>query len=127
MVGLAELGRSAPDALEGQSQIVFAFILRVFAKDDARLEGMTEDEIDEVTREWVEDADLTSRARAKLASLKLCVNRSLSHAQTDSAVEVVAPVLKMLLTILTKRGFFVDEADGCGLSNHFRTSTGQRR
>jgi hypothetical protein len=113
MAALAELGRSAPDALEGQSQMVFAFILREFAKDDARLEGMTEDEVDEVTRQWVEDAELTSRARAKLAALKLCVNRSLSHSQTESAVEVVAPVLKMLLTILTKRGFFVDEADGC--------------
>lgn len=76
------------------------------------MESLTEEEEEQVLREWTDDDKLTDRAKAKLASLKLCVNRSLSHAQTENAVQVVTPVLKMLLTILMQKGSFVHESDG---------------
>lgn len=62
--------------------------------------------------EWIEEEELTPRAKAKLVSLKLCTNRCAAHARTNEAAAIATPVINLLLTILTKRGSFASLTDG---------------
>lgn len=62
--------------------------------------------------EWVEEEDLSARAKAKLVSLKLCRNRCISHVKTKTAEENATPVVNLLLSILTKRGTYASLTDG---------------
>ena len=80
------------------------FILDNFANPD---ENNKHDE-----DEWIDETELTPRARAKLVSLKLCANRCVSHAKTEAATTTAAPVINLLLTILTKRGMYASLTDG---------------
>lgn len=70
--------------------------------------------------DWEPDENLTPRARAKLAALKLCSNRCVAHATTEGAIQVATPVLKLFLTILNQplnepnpKGYFATSSDGC--------------
>lgn len=58
--------------------------------------------------EWIEDADVPPLAQAKVLVLKICRRRCLVHAQSDSAMEVAEPVLKLMFTLL-ENGGSVDE------------------
>lgn len=61
--------------------------------------------------EWSEDADVPPSLQAKILSLKVCRNRSLAHAASDSAVEIFRPVLKMLTALLEHAGSLSADAD----------------
>lgn len=61
--------------------------------------------------EWLEDADVPPSLQAKVLSLKVCRNRSLAHAASDSAVEIFRPVLKMLTALLEHSGSLSADAD----------------
>jgi hypothetical protein len=61
--------------------------------------------------EWVEDEDVPNALNAKIQALKVCRNRCLAHAATDTALDVSAPVLKMFVTLLECSGSFSAEAD----------------
>lgn len=54
--------------------------------------------------EWIEDDDLSPIIKAKILTLKVCRNRSLAHASSDTAVEISKPVLKMFATLLENSG-----------------------
>lgn len=56
------------------------------------------------SEEWVEDDDVSAASRAKILSLKVCRNRCLVHATSDSALEISKPVVKMFATLLDNRG-----------------------
>jgi sister chromatid cohesion protein PDS5 len=60
------------------------------------------DGIEEV--EWMDEDALPPLAKAKILSLKVCRRRCLVHAQTESALDIAKPVLKMFLTLLENRG-----------------------
>ena len=62
--------------------------------------------------EWIEDDAVSPTLSAKILSLKVCRNRSLAHASSDTALEVSKPVLKLLATLLEHSGSFAaDTAD----------------
>lgn len=54
--------------------------------------------------EWAEDEDVKPQLRAKILSLKVCRNRCLAHANSETALDVATPVLKMFLTLLEHSG-----------------------
>jgi hypothetical protein len=56
--------------------------------------------------DWVEDEDVPPRLRARILALKVCRNRCLAHASTDTALEVATPVLKMLSTLIGHGGSY---------------------
>jgi sister-chromatid-cohesion protein PDS5 len=54
--------------------------------------------------EWAPDEDVSATLKAKILTLKLCRNRSLAHASSDKALDILTPVLKMLVTLLDHNG-----------------------
>jgi hypothetical protein len=64
----------------------------------------------DIGEEWVEDDDVSLNLKAKIMSLKVCRNRSLAHASSDTALAISTPVLKMLSTLLDHNGSFTDDA-----------------
>jgi len=54
--------------------------------------------------EWVEEEHIPSVLRAKVLSLKVCRNRCLAHATSESASDIAKPVLKMFITLLEFSG-----------------------
>lgn len=60
--------------------------------------------------EWVEDYAMSPLLRAKLYALKVCRNRCLAHASSETAVEIARPVLKMFIAILQNIGSLTAEA-----------------
>ena len=67
---------------------------------------------DDLAEVWIDESEVTARAQAKLRSLKLLVNRAVAHAAAEDAIEVVQPVLRLLVKILTQRDFFIADSDG---------------
>jgi len=64
----------------------------------------------ETDEEWVEDLAMSPQLKAKLLALKVCRNRSLAHASSDTALDIARPVLKMFTTLLQYSGSFTAEA-----------------
>ena len=60
--------------------------------------------------EWVEDYAMSPLLRAKLYALKVCRNRCLAHASSETAVEIARPVLKMFIAVLQNAGSLTAEA-----------------
>lgn len=58
----------------------------------------------DVDEEWVEDGVIPYAARIKMLALKICVNRCMAHADSESAMDVYTPVNKLLFAILTNMG-----------------------
>jgi sister-chromatid-cohesion protein PDS5 len=61
--------------------------------------------------DWYEDSELPPEVRARILCIKVCRNRCLAHAASESALGVSAPVLKMLSTILANNGSLSANAD----------------
>ncbi|KDQ60158.1 hypothetical protein JAAARDRAFT_711869 [Jaapia argillacea MUCL 33604] len=98
---LAELARFAPDAFEQRSDVVMAFVLKQVImvpippehQQDITSEG-----------EWYPDSQVPALLKAKIICLKICRNRCLAHSSSESAVDISAPVIKMLTTLLRNEG-----------------------
>jgi sister chromatid cohesion protein PDS5 len=60
--------------------------------------------------EWVDDSQLSSELRCKLLALKLCRNRCIAHANSDHAMDIANPVLRMFMTLLQYSGSFSEDA-----------------
>jgi len=69
--------------------------------------------------DWVEDEDVPPRLRARILALKVCRNRCLAHASTDTALEVATPVLKMLSTLISHGGSYSGGATDESVSHVF--------
>ncbi|TDL19619.1 ARM repeat-containing protein [Rickenella mellea] len=107
---LAELATSAPDAFELKSDVIIGFLVKetLMAPCPSDENAMDADD-DEV--EWAEEDALPPLARAKILSLKVCRRRCLAHAQTEDALEIASPVLKMFFTLLANGGSIKEDAD----------------
>ncbi|KAH9932198.1 armadillo-type protein [Fomitopsis serialis] len=105
IVVLAQLALKAPDAFEQKSDVVTSFLIK-------KVLMKSQDENDEMDteEEWVEDSAMTPLLRAKLYALKVCRNRCLAHASSETAVEIARPVLKMFVALLQHSGSLT--ADG---------------
>ncbi len=55
-------------------------------------------------QDWVEDPPPT--LRAKVLALKVCRNRCLAHAESETALEISQPVIRMFSTVLQYEGVF---------------------
>ena len=60
--------------------------------------------------DWVEDDFMPLELRAKIIALKVCRNRCLAHAESETALEIAQPVMRMFSTILQYEGSFSADA-----------------
>lgn len=60
--------------------------------------------------EWMEDTEVTPALHAKLLSLKVCRNRCLAHASSETALDIATPVLKMFATLIDNAGSFAPDS-----------------
>lgn len=58
--------------------------------------------------DWVDDPP--PPLRAKVLALKVCRNRCLAHAESETAREIAAPVIRMFSTVLQYEGRFRADA-----------------
>ncbi|KAI0371302.1 hypothetical protein BV20DRAFT_1120710 [Pilatotrama ljubarskyi] len=100
---LAQLALRAPDAFEQKSDVVTAFLVKQVLKSSSSPADEEEMQTDE---DWVEDANMSLELRAKVLALKVCRNRCLAHAGSDTALEIAQPVIRMFSTVLQYEGAF---------------------
>ena len=67
-------------------------------------------EVDEDADEWEEEEKLPIRWLTKRLALKLLRNRCIAHATSESAVDMLKPVMKMLVTLLESGGILSPES-----------------
>ncbi len=58
----------------------------------------------DVDSEWVERSDVPPSLNKKIKALKVCRNRCLAHATSDTALDIATPVLRMLFALLEHGG-----------------------
>jgi sister chromatid cohesion protein PDS5 len=54
--------------------------------------------------EWFINEEIPELLRAKIQAVKVCRNRCLAHGQSDKAIEIATPALKMFATLLEQDG-----------------------
>ncbi|EIW55568.1 uncharacterized protein TRAVEDRAFT_73422 [Trametes versicolor FP-101664 SS1] len=101
---LAQLALRAPDAFEQKSDVVTAFLVKQVLTSSAD----PEDEPMRPEEDWVDDP--SPPLRAKVLALKVCRNRCLAHAESETAREIAAPVIRMFSTVLQYEGRFRADA-----------------
>ncbi|KAI0689173.1 armadillo-type protein [Cytidiella melzeri] len=103
---LAQLVIKSPDAFERKSDVIMKFLLKqvIMAESVLDKDAMNTDE------EWVEDNQMTPQLQCKLLALKVCRKRCLAHANSDHAMDIAKPVLRMLMTLLQHSGSFSEDA-----------------
>ncbi|OCH91293.1 hypothetical protein OBBRIDRAFT_792457 [Obba rivulosa] len=103
---LAQFALRASDAFEQKSEDLMAFLLKQVLMTSSSADVMDTDE------EWVEDAQMWPELKAKILALKVCRNRCLAHAKSDTARDIAKPVLKMFTTLLRNAGSLSADAHG---------------
>jgi len=58
----------------------------------------------DVDAEWIEKSDVPPSLSKKIMALKVCRNRCLAHAASDTALDVATPVLRMFFALLEHGG-----------------------
>ena len=61
--------------------------------------------------EWVEDDQMSPQLRTKILALKTCRQRCITHAQSETALDIARPVLRMFTTLLEYSGSFTQDAN----------------
>lgn len=58
----------------------------------------------DVDAEWIEKSDIPPSLSKKIMALKVCRNRCLAHAASDTALDMATPVLRMFFALLEHGG-----------------------
>ncbi|KAF5318692.1 hypothetical protein D9619_010650 [Psilocybe cf. subviscida] len=105
IAALGQLARFAPDAFEQKSDVIMAYIVNRILMVPTPVDDPNPEE------EWLEDSELQDDLRAKLLSLKVCRNRCLAHSDSDQALEIATPVIKLLVQLINYEGSLSAEAE----------------
>ncbi|KII91267.1 hypothetical protein PLICRDRAFT_105332 [Plicaturopsis crispa FD-325 SS-3] len=103
---LAQFARLAPDSFEQKSDVIMAFLLKQILMVPCPPDS---NDMDDET-EWFPDDRVPAVLRCKVLALKVCRNRCLAHASSDTALDIMNPVLKMFLRLLEYSGSFNADA-----------------
>lgn len=119
LAAIAEFAQSIQRVFETRSQVITTHLVQLLMRETASEEN------DDNSPDWVDENQLDYITRAKLLSIKVFRNRCLFYveprADTTSAHEVLAPVLKMLWTILENGGATTpDSTDKAAVKAHLR-------
>ncbi|KAG9124967.1 hypothetical protein FRC07_009533 [Ceratobasidium sp. 392] len=100
---LAEAAKSSPEAFEDKSDVIMNFLVQglLMVNTSSTSDAMITEDNDE---EWAEDSQLNGTGKAKILALKVMHNRCLAHAESDAALDMCAPVFKLLFSILENGG-----------------------
>ncbi|KAF9235796.1 armadillo-type protein [Melanogaster broomeanus] len=105
---LAQIAHFQPDAFEHKSDTIMAFLIKKLLMGRHQQDQDPEDM--DVDADWEEDDDVAPIQQARILALKVCRNRCLAHASTETALEVATPVLKMFSTLLEHSGSYSADA-----------------
>ncbi|KAH6900864.1 cohesin-associated protein Pds5 [Coprinopsis sp. MPI-PUGE-AT-0042] len=83
------IARYSPTVFEHRSSVLMDVLLK---KDDDDGE------------EWLVNEEIPELLRAKIQAVKVCRNRCLAHGQSEKALEIATPALKMFATLLEQDG-----------------------
>ncbi|KAI0251942.1 armadillo-type protein [Lactifluus subvellereus] len=97
---LAELARTASDAFESESEVIMNFIVKQILMTPSPPDP---DDMD-ADAEWVEKVHIPPSMNKKIIALKVCRNRCLAHATSDTALDMATPVLRMFFALLEHGG-----------------------
>ncbi|KAF8271886.1 armadillo-type protein [Lactarius quietus] len=104
---LVELAQMAPDAFESKSEDIMNFIVKQILMSPSPPDPGDMD----VDVEWVDRADVPSSLHKRVLALKVCRNRCLAHAESDTALDMATPALKMFFALLENGGSLHGESD----------------
>jgi sister-chromatid-cohesion protein PDS5 len=65
----------------------------------------------DVDVEWVDRADVPPSLHKRVLALKVCRSRCLAHAESDTALDMATPALKMFFALLENGGSLHGESD----------------
>ncbi|GJJ10554.1 hypothetical protein Clacol_004781 [Clathrus columnatus] len=99
---LAEIVRVVPNAFEQRSDTIVSFIVQDLLMRSVPIDSnaIIMEEMDE----WASDEEVSDLIVAKILGVKICRNRCLVHANSETALANASPVLTMLLNILAHGG-----------------------
>ncbi|KAG8890975.1 hypothetical protein FRB98_002995 [Tulasnella sp. 332] len=104
---LAQFALALPSVFEERSDLVITFIVKEFMMKPSS----PPHDVDAPESDWLHDDQLDTLTRAKLISIKICVNRCLSHVNASTSHDVAMPFLKMLWTLLEHGGSTTANSD----------------
>ncbi|KAH9039613.1 armadillo-type protein [Lactarius pseudohatsudake] len=104
---LAELAQTAPDSFETKSEVIMNFIVKQILMSPSPPDPGDMD----VDIEWIERADVPPSLSKRVLALKVCRNRCLAHAESDTALDMATPALKMFFALLENGGSLHAEND----------------
>ncbi|KAH9161402.1 hypothetical protein EDB89DRAFT_2080638 [Lactarius sanguifluus] len=104
---LAELAQTAPDSFESKSEVIMNFIVKQILMSPSPPDPGDMD----VDIEWIERADVPPSLSKRVLALKVCRNRCLAHAESDTALDMATPALKMFFALLENGGSLHAEND----------------
>ncbi|KAJ3508895.1 hypothetical protein NLJ89_g5509 [Agrocybe chaxingu] len=107
IASLAQLARFALSAFEAKSDVIITHLVKrvLLTPSNAELDDSNPDE------EWLENEEVPDELRAKILALKVCRNRCLAHAKEEGALDIAAPVLKLLATLIEHEGSVGPDVD----------------
>ncbi|KAF8605742.1 cohesin-associated protein Pds5 [Ceratobasidium sp. AG-I] len=101
---LAEAAKSSPEAFEDKSDVIMNFLVQGLLMPNTPSTSQDAMLTDDGDEEWVEDSQLNDMGKAKILALKVMHNRCLAHVDSDAALDMSAPVFKLLFAILEHGG-----------------------
>ncbi|PIL27726.1 hypothetical protein GSI_10879 [Ganoderma sinense ZZ0214-1] len=99
---LAQLSLRAPDAFEQKSDVIMAYLVKQVLRS---VPDVDEDMMD-TDEDWLDDDAMPIDLRAKILALKVCRNRCIAHAGSETALQIAQPVIRMFSTVLQHEGSF---------------------
>ncbi|KAF6757823.1 cohesin-associated protein Pds5 [Ephemerocybe angulata] len=104
MAALSQLIKFQPKIFESHSGVFTTFLLKKVLMAPITPEAAEHDEDMDDGEEWFENEDVPDALRARILALKVCRTRCLVHADSDKALDIAKPVLKMYATLLEHNG-----------------------
>ncbi|KAF9527490.1 cohesin-associated protein Pds5 [Crepidotus variabilis] len=97
---LTQVARFAPDAFEQKSDVIVTHLVKKVLMVPILSENSEDDE-----EEWYEDpSQIPDLLRARILSIKVLRNRCMAHASSEQALQIAAPVLKLLPSLIEHEG-----------------------
>ncbi|TBU45152.1 armadillo-type protein [Dichomitus squalens] len=103
----AQLSLRAPDAFEQKSDVIMAYLV----KQVLRSAPDVDEDMMETDEDWLDDERMPIDLRAKILALKVCRNRCIAHAGSETALDIAHPVIRMFSTVLQYEGSFSADAN----------------
>ncbi|KAI0747029.1 armadillo-type protein [Daedaleopsis nitida] len=101
---LSQLARRAPDVFEEKSDVIAEFLVKQILRSEDDEDMMDTDD------HWIADESLPLDLSAKILAMKVCRNRCLAHAESETALDIAQATIRMFSEVLQYEGSFSADA-----------------